>query len=181
MSARTQKTILTLIFLIIGVFLQWRAHPAAIRDALSTVESTPSPSLPQGFVYVIRAVDGDTIELADGQRVRYLGMDTPETVNPKKPVQCYGPEASAFNHHLVDGAAVRLVRDIEDTDKYGRLLRYVYLPDGTFVNQALVAGGYATVYTWPPNIAHTADFKTAQAKAQATGRGLWSACPHSTR
>jgi len=146
-----------------------RPAPALVADAVT------SP-VPAGFVRVARVIDGDTIELADGERVRYLGMDTPETVNPKKPVQCYGPEASARNHELLDGQAVRLVRDVEDTDMYGRLLRYVYLPDGTFVNMVLVADGYARVYTWPPNIAHTREFQAAQAQAKAAGRGLWGAC-----
>ena len=133
-------------------------------------------ALPDGFVLVKTAVDGDTLELADGSRVRYIGVDTPETVHPKKPVQCFGKEASAFNHALVDGKPVRLVKDISETDKYGRLLRYIYLQDGTFVNLALVEGGYAKVVTYPPDVAHTAEFQAAMAGAREAGRGLWSSC-----
>lgn len=159
-------------FVLIGLGLAtWQAA----RPAPAEVSAAFSPA-PSGFVRVARVIDGDTIELAGGTRVRYLGMDTPETVNPKKPVQCYGPEASARNHALLDGQSVRLVRDVEDTDMYGRLLRYVYLPDGTFVNLSLVADGYARVYTWPPNVAHTREFQTAQAQAKAAGRGLWGSC-----
>jgi micrococcal nuclease len=150
-------------------------HASRPATPALTADAVISP-VPAGFVRVTRVIDGDTIELADGERVRYLGMDTPETVNPKKSVQCYGPEASARNHALLDGQLVRLVRDVEDTDMYGRLLRYVYLPDGTFVNLALVADGYARVYTWPPNIAHTLEFQNAQTQAKAAGRGLWGAC-----
>ncbi len=156
-----------------GFATQHLAHP------LYEVEPRPEVQpgeVPKGYVLVSHAIDGDTLELADGRRVRYLGMDTPETVHPKKPVQCYGPEASAYNHSLVDSRVVRLVRDVEDTDKYGRLLRYIYLEDGTFVNLALVSQGYARVYTWPPNIAHTKEFIAAQTRAQADHQGLWSKC-----
>ncbi|HTP56777.1 MAG TPA: thermonuclease family protein [Candidatus Paceibacterota bacterium] len=161
-------------FVLLGVALAtW--HMTRPATPVLVADTVTSP-VPAGFVRVARVIDGDTIEIADGERVRYLGMDTPETVNPKKPVQCYGPEASARNHALLDGQSVRLVRDVEDTDMYGRLLRYVYLPDGTFVNMVLVAEGYARVYTWPPNIAHTREFQAAQAQAKAAGLGLWGAC-----
>lgn len=138
---------------------------------------TPSqPPIPKGFVRVVSVIDGDTIEIEGGMRVRYLGIDTPETVHPTKPVQCFGPEASAENHRLVEGSFVRLERDTEDTDHYGRLLRYIYLPDGTFVNEALVRNGYASVLLYPPNIAHARELQAAESAARATGAGLWSAC-----
>lgn len=149
------------------------AHPpqkAALTDALA------SP-VPDGFVLVAEVVDGDTVRLADDSLVRYIGVDTPETVHPKKPVQCFGKEASAFNHALVEGKPVRLVRDISDTDTYGRLLRYVYLEDGTLVNLALVAQGYAHAITYPPDIAHAAEFRDAQTAARTAGLGLWGSCP----
>lgn len=160
------------ILLGVGLALQQAAHPQ-----LALIKSSPTPSAPAGYVLVARAVDGDTIELADGQKIRYLGMDTPETVDPRKTVQCFGHEASDYNRSLVEGRYVRLARDVEDTDKYGRLLRYVYLPDGTFVNLKLIADGYAHVYTWPPNIAHAREFVAAQATARSAGLGLWSDCP----
>jgi micrococcal nuclease len=134
--------------------------------------------MPPGYVRVARAIDGDTIELEDGTHIRYIGIDTPETVHPTKPVQCFGHEASDYNHALVDGQAVRLVADKEATDHYGRALRYIYLEDGTFVNFQLVAGGYARAYPYAPNTAHKAEFAAAQTRAQQAGLGLWAACPH---
>ena len=103
---------------------------------------------------VLRVVDGDTILVAVGgrqERVRYIGVDTPETVKPHTRVQCFGKRASAANHRLVDGREVRLVADAEARDRYGRLLAYVYRAgDGLFVNEALVRGGYATTLTIAP-------------------------------
>lgn len=128
---------------------------------------------------VARVVDGDTIELVGGERVRYVGIDTPETVDPRKPVMCFGHEASAKNKELVEGKEVRLVRDITDRDKYGRLLRYVYVGD-LFVNDALVRQGYAHAYTYPPDVAMNERFLAAEREARAAGRGLWSACRSTT-
>src|SRR3990172_7201954 len=79
-------------------------------------------------VKVTRVIDGDTIELGDGRRVRYIGIDTPETVDPRKPVECFGKEAAAKNRELVDGKMVEMEKDASETDKYGRLLRYIYVP-----------------------------------------------------
>jgi micrococcal nuclease len=93
---------------------------------------------------VIRVIDGDTIELEGGVKVRYIGIDTPETVHPSKPVQFMGKEASAFNRQLVEGKDVRLEYDVQRTDKYGRTLAYVYVGD-TFVNAELVKQGYAQI------------------------------------
>ena len=107
---------------------------------------------------VVRVVDGDTIHVQVGGRretVRYIGVDTPESVKPGTPVQCFAKRASAFNDRLVAGERVRLVRDAEARDRYGRLLAYVYRArDGRFVNAALVRRGYAVALTIPPNVAH---------------------------
>ena len=159
------------LLLLTGLFTDRLAHPAGPEAAI-----LPAAKAPDGFVLVAEAVDGDTVMLADGSRVRYIGVDTPETVHPSKPVQCFGKEASAYNKSLVQGKPVRLVRDVSETDKYGRLLRYVYLEDGTLVNLALVQGGYAKVVTYPPDVAHAAEFQSAMAAARAAGRGLWGAC-----
>lgn len=166
------KLIITAVLIVLGLVTSHIAHPTA---AISRALPSSSP-VPPGYVRVARAIDGDTIELEDGRRVRYIGIDTPETVHPKKSVQCFGPQASERNHALVDGAIVRLVKDIEDTDRYGRLLRYIYLSDGTFVNLSLVSDGFARSYVWPPNIAHTQEFQAAQESAQSTHLGLWGAC-----
>ena len=130
---------------------------------------------------VVRVVDGDTIkvDLGDGrpESVRYIGVDTPETVKPNTPVQCFGKAASAYNERLVEGESVRLRYDAERRDRYGRLLAYVYRRrDGLFVNEALVRGGYATTLTIPPNVAHADQFRSLERRARARGRGLWSVC-----
>lgn len=127
---------------------------------------------------VTRVVDGDTIEVAlDGgtEDVRYIGVDTPETVKPGEPVQCFGPQASELNHELVDGEMVRLVFDRELRDVYGRLLAYVHV-GGTFVNAELVREGYARTLEIPPNTAEADRFATLESRAGRAGLGLWSVC-----
>ena len=101
-----------------------------------------------GDILVTRVIDGDTIEIEGGQRVRYIGIDTPETSHPQKGVECFGREASAENRKLVEGKKVVLEKDVSEIDKYGRLLRYVYARD-TFVNQYLVIQGYAHSSSYP--------------------------------
>jgi micrococcal nuclease len=126
---------------------------------------------------VERVVDGDTIVLAGGDRVRYIGVDTPESVKPGTPVQCYAKAASRFNARLVAGERVRLRYDAERQDRYGRTLAYVYRErDGLFVNAELVRRGFATTLTIPPNVAHADDFRRLARGARRAGRGLWSAC-----
>lgn len=127
------------------------------------------------LVRVIRVVDGDTIEIEGGAKVRYIGIDTPESVDPRRPVECFGKEASRKNKELVEGRRVRLEKDISDHDKFGRLLRYVYI-DTTFVNLELVRQGYATSATFPPDVAHQQEFVDAQAEAREANRGLWQIC-----
>jgi micrococcal nuclease len=130
---------------------------------------------------VTRVVDGDTIKVrVSGRRetVRYIGVDTPETVKPRTPVQCFGRAASAYNHRLVDGQSVTLRLDAEARDRYGRLLAYVYRRrDGLFVNAALVRGGYARTLTIPPNVHHAGELARVERAARAAPRGLWRACP----
>jgi micrococcal nuclease len=135
------------------------------------------PRVAQAFV--VRAVDGDTIEARIGggtEDVRYIGVDTPETVKPDTPVQCFGPRASAFNHELVEGRRVRLVFGVERRDVYGRLLAYVYLGH-RFVNAILVRRGLARTLTIPPNDRFAAPLRRLESRAARAGRGLWGACP----
>ena len=128
--------------------------------------------------FVVRAVDGDTIEVRIGGRpedVRYIGVDTPETVKPDTPVQCFGPRASSFNHHLVEGHWVRLVFGVERRDIYGRLLAYVHL-GRRFVDAILVRRGLARTLTIPPNDRFAPLFRRLELRAARAGRGLWGAC-----
>ena len=128
--------------------------------------------------FVARVVDGDTIEARiDGrlEDVRYIGVDTPETVKPDTPVQCFGPRASSFNHALVERRRVRLVFGVERRDIYGRLLAYVYLGN-RFVNAMLVRRGLARSLTIPPNNRFAPLFRGLELRAARSGRGLWGAC-----
>jgi micrococcal nuclease len=133
-----------------------------------------------GRAQVVRVVDGDTIRVRlDGrtERVRYIGIDTPESVEPGTSVQCFAKRASAANARLVAGRTVRLVGDVEQRDRYGRLLAYVYRePEGTFVNAALVRDGYARTLTIAPNVAHARELADLARAARREHRGLWSAC-----
>jgi len=129
-------------------------------------------------VLVTRVVDGDTVEVRlEGaeEDVRYIGVDTPETVKPDEPVQCFGPQASAFNHRLVEGRRVRLVFGEERRDVYGRLLAYVYLGK-RFVNAELLRRGLARTLTIPPNDRFAEGFKRLEIAAARAGRGLWGSC-----
>jgi micrococcal nuclease len=129
---------------------------------------------------VLRVVDGDTVQVRVGgakEKVRLIGIDTPESVKPDTPVQCYAKAASAETHRLLDGRTVRLVGDVEPRDRYGRLLAYVYrASDGLFVNAELAGRGYARQLTIPPNVRFADRFHALVARARAAGRGLWSAC-----
>jgi micrococcal nuclease len=130
---------------------------------------------------VDHVVDGDTVEIVLGgrhERVRLIGVDTPEVFVERGPPDCYGPEASAFTKRLLPpGTAVRLERDVVGRDDYGRLLAYVYLAaDGRMVNEAIVDGGFARPLTIAPNTAFAARFVAGATAAEAAGVGLWGAC-----
>jgi micrococcal nuclease len=131
-------------------------------------------------VRVLRVVDGDTILVRmDGrrERVRYIGIDTPESVAPGRPVECYGPAAARENARLVGGSTVTLSTDEEQRDRYGRLLAYVRrTSDGLFVNAALVRDGFATALRIPPNVAHARRLADLERRARRARRGLWGAC-----
>jgi len=141
----------------------------------------PATTAADGRAVVTRVVDGDTIVVritGREENVRLLGIDSPETHKPDTPVECYGPEASnRLAALLPEGTVVRLVRDIEARDRYGRLLAYVYRDnDGLFIDLTMVAEGFAGTLAIPPNLAHRAEFDAAVAAAQSARRGLWQAC-----
>jgi len=130
---------------------------------------------------VSKVIDGDTVHVTIGGRteeIRLIGVDTPETVHPTKPVECFGPEASQYTKGLLPrGTRVYLVRDVESRDRFGRLLAYVYrASDNLFVNHDLVFGGWARPSPYPPNTTLETVFAEASAHAQSNQLGLWSRC-----
>jgi micrococcal nuclease len=164
-----QKALAVLILLALGAF--------GGRALLPGDDAGPARA---GEGQVTRITDGDTIRVMVGgveEKVRYIGVDTPESVKPGTPVQCFAKAASAFNAKLVEGRRVRLETDAEARDRYGRLLAYVYRePDGLFVNAELVRGGYAQPLTIAPNVRFAERFRTLAADARRRGAGLWGAC-----
>lgn len=173
---------------LVGIFFLWiglkSANQAVTPPPVTqeSAESTPSAvvSLQGERALVLEVIDGDTIELENGQRVRYIGIDTPETKDPRRPVGCFGKEASAKNKELVEGKEVILEKDVSETDKYQRLLRYIYLPlpDGNllFVNDYLIREGYATSLAYPPDVKFSKQFLKAQEEAKMGRKGLWGKC-----
>jgi len=163
--------------------------PRATRTARPTAAPTPAPvlgSAPTGrteAARVLRVIDGDTIEVDRGrgpESVRYIGVDTPETVDPRRPVEWMGKEASDANGALVDGRDVVLEFDVSETDQFGRLLRYVWVSDGgdwLLVNLALVAAGFAQLTTYPPDVKYVDLYLEAQEEARTAERGLWGELP----
>jgi micrococcal nuclease len=132
---------------------------------------------------VVRAVDGDTLEVAidDGptETVRLIGVDTPETVKPDTPVQCFGPQASRFEHEHVEGHRVRLLTGVEPRDYYGRLLAYVWVEGPAlprFLEVELLRRGLARTLTFHPNDRFAHRFEGIAQKAARRGKGLWNAC-----
>lgn len=147
---------------------------APVKDAVATTN----------FYLVTAVVDGDTFKVSiDGKQetIRLIGIDTPETVDPRKAVQCFGIEASNKAKALLTGKKVRLEADSTqgELDKYGRLLRYAFLEDGTFFSKLMISDGYAREYTYNSAYKYQADFKQAEAEAKIAKRGLWAddACP----
>lgn len=181
--------LLASLLLLIGIIFLFLGYQQQNRPELVKQEEViniPSPQLqPTALgvegekVFVNRVVDGDTIELEDGRRVRYIGIDTPETVDPRREVGCFGKEASDQNKDLVEGKTVILVKDVSDTDKYNRLLRYVYLEEERgllFVNDYLVRQGFAKASAYPPDVRFTEQFRLAEREAREANRGLWEDC-----
>ncbi len=160
-----------------------------IPQTNTSIENTPQPTSITTAItkrdgestIVSRVIDGDTVELSDGRKLRYIGIDTPEIVHPEKPVECFGREAKLENEKLVNGRTVRLEKDISETDKYGRLLRYLYvgLPaqaGDVFVNDYLIRLGFAHASTYPPDVKYSQQFLEAEREARENNRGLWAGC-----
>lgn len=122
---------------------------------------------------VVRVIDGDTIELTGGERLRYVGMDTPEMASGRRPSEPYAPEATEMNRRLVDGRRVLLERDASDRDRFGRLLRHVYV-DGIMVGAELVREGAALARAYPPDVRYRPCFRLLEREARSSARGLWT-------
>lgn len=150
----------------------------------ATTKSSPAVNhgMRSGLVVtILTVIDGDTVDIElDGQteRVRLIGVNTPETKHPTKPIECFGPEASAYMTQLLPkGTDVRIERDTEARDRYGRMLLYLYRDsDNLFINLDLISRGYGTPMSIEPNTFHRNDFVHAAALAEATNVGLWKAC-----
>lgn len=140
-----------------------------VANKQSKLVASPISDINRQEVKVAKVIDGDTIEIEGGKRVRYIGIDAPESYT------CFSSESKARNKELVGGKTIILEKDISETDRYGRLLRYVYIDD-TFVNEILVKEGYAQVSTYPPDVKYQAKFLAAQKEARDNNRGLWSSC-----
>ncbi|MBI3312169.1 MAG: thermonuclease family protein [Candidatus Omnitrophica bacterium] len=153
----------------------WIVGPALAALLLTRVlESGQADSgLQSAEAVVERVIDGDTVVLAGGARVRYIGVDTPELHHPRKPVEFYAREAKEFNRRLVGGKKVRLEWDVQRRDRYQRQLAYLFLEDGTFVNAELLRQGCAQLLTIPPNVKYADLFVKMQKEAREAKRGLW--------
>ena len=150
-----------------------------IVSSLSSSCASPQ-QLPSDVASVIKVIDGDTVILrlqGTIETVRLIGVDTPETVHPTKPVECFGPEASAFTHSVLKpDTQVRVQRDVEARDRYQRLLVYLYLLDGTFINQELLRLGFARTMNITPNTAFATSFALIETAARKNQIGLWLKC-----
>lgn len=172
---KSKKFLLTAIIIVLFTLLgSSQKEINQILSLLDTPTPTISPSQTLGtddkkLYLVTKVIDGDTIEIDGGQKVRYIGIDTPEL----KGTECFAKEARDKNKELVEGKRVRLEKDVSETDRYGRLLRFVYTENGEFVNNKLILEGYATAATFPPDVAKQEIFKTSQQEASSQSRGLW--------
>ena len=172
MSKRNWSFLVAILLVIVGLYYQNHQKPkiSGIVYDKSVVAAEEQP------IKVARVIDGDTIELINGERLRYIGMDTPEEFDARKPVQCYAKEAADENKKLVEGQTITFYKDHNSKDAYGRWLGFVYLSDGTFVNDLLVSQGYAFAYPYPPDTSKAAQFAQSEKSAFDAKLGLWSAC-----
>jgi micrococcal nuclease len=173
--------------IIISIFSGTQHYQIPRTTTPKAAERVTPSTLGVSLTRVTKVIDGDTFQIETGQKVRMIGMDTPELHHPKKPVQCFGKEAMEKTKQLIEGKIVRLEKDISETDRYGRLLRYVYLENLSptpiasqsaelFVNAYLVQQGYAHVLTVPPDVAKSKEFLQLQEQAMQNRVGLWKSC-----
>lgn len=180
MTRRQTRAVAATLTAVISLFV-WAGQEYGWFGAAQQAVQTAQENQP-GQYQVVRFSDGDTIVVdmnGKQETVRFIGVDTPETHDPRKPVQCYGPAASAYTKNTISaaGSRVRLEADslTSNRDRYDRLLRYVYLPDGTLLNQRLISEGYGFYYPYFP-FTRSGDFDAAQKTAQSQSKGLWGNC-----
>ena len=173
--------LIIIFFLVLTVFIFYKTSPN--HSLNSSVFTSPFKlSAQTAHLFKVTYVyDGDTIQISTGQKIRYIGIDTPEMQHNQTPQQCFAQEAYQENKDLVNGKYVRLEQDFSQTDKYGRLLRYVYLIDPITmeeksVGDILVEEGYAQVLTIPPDVKYSQRLLLLQQEAQINNRGLWEKC-----
>lgn len=168
-----QREIKFIATVVVFVFLLGSSFYSSWRDK-ETGDST-TPAQHSESLRVKSVIDGDTVEMEDGRKVRYIGMNSPEIERGAKKGQCYGEEASRRNKELVEGKEIRLEKDVSETDKYGRLLRYVYVGD-IFVNETLVREGFAEAKRYKPDTAKADALEAAESEATDAKRGKWGKC-----
>ncbi|MCA9390109.1 thermonuclease family protein [candidate division WWE3 bacterium] len=145
----------------------------ALLTLTSPVENNPTATAPDnGTFFVTRIIDGDTIEVNGKYKVRYIGIDAPEMSSP---IECYAEAATQENSRLVLGKQIEMQKDVSETDRYGRLLRYVYV-DGISINESLVKNGFALATPYPPDVSQQAMLSALEEEAQIHERGLWGSC-----
>jgi micrococcal nuclease len=186
MTKKQTVYILAIILAILQLFFN-KNNPLPKISLIPTNVPTPTVTIvsyEKQKVKVVRVIDGDTIEIEGKIKVRYIGINTPELHDPRKPIECFGQAASDENKRLVEGKEVHIQKDVSETDIYKRLLRYVWIADpliasdeAIFVNDYLVRQGFAQVSTFPPDVKYQQQFLDAQKEAQENGRGLWKECP----
>ena len=162
------------LLVVVAVFLAWVATSGLGAKILTDQQTTNEVQENIESTTVTRIIDGDTVEIADGRRVRYTGINSPEKG------RCFADQATMENKQLVLNKKIRLEKDASNRDKYGRLLRYIYVQDESgqeiFVNDLLVRQGFAKVLSIPPDLHFEAQFNAAMDEAKFQQRGLWSAC-----
>jgi micrococcal nuclease len=178
MRQRNMKKLMGLIAALVLACISLYEARTQIYATGGTQVAAVASSTARASYAVTKVVDGDTLKLSmDGKTVtvRLIGLDTPEIVDPRTPVQCFGLEASEKAKEMLKGASVRIEQDATQStyDKYGRLLAYVYLKDGTLFNEYMIREGYGHEYTYDAPYKHQREFKAAEMRARAQGKGLW--------
>lgn len=167
------KTIFFSFFILIATIILYVISPV-FRNQVHNIGKPQIEKIE--YLRITGIDDGDTIVLENGETVRYLGIDTPETHHPTIGKECGGQEASEYNKKLVEGKKVRLIKDVSDKDQYGRILRYVFTEDGQFVNYLLVRNGFAQTLPIPPDTLFDKTFENALKEAKNESLGIWKDC-----